>query len=349
MFLRNVWYVAGFSADLRPGDRMGRRFLNEPVVLFRTGSGLLGALEDRCCHRAMPLSEGHVDGEIIRCCYHGLEFDTRGICTRVPGQDRIPPQACVRTYPVFERDAVIWLWLGDAAEADPALIPGHRWHNEAQWLWRSMYYHVAAGWELLVDNLMDLTHLAYVHARTIGGNADLHFRTQTRAVREGNKVKVTRHMPDSIAPRTYVDAAGFKGRIDRWQEVEFEPLMVRVNTGACDAGTGAYEGRRDHGFSMVVLHGVTPETDRTTHYVWSIATNAAVGHDVAETVFEQIAATIKEDQAVLEAQQRRIDDSPDGKFVDIPGDLAGNQTRRLLRALFDAENQPAAVARQEIG
>lgn len=344
MFLRNVWYVAGFSADLKPRDRIGRKVLGEPVVLFRTGSGVLGALEDRCCHRAMPLSDGHVDDEIIRCCYHGLEFSTQGACTRVPGQDRVPRQASVRKYPVVELDDVIWIWMGDESRADPALVPRHPWHNRSKWAWRSVYYHLDAGWELLVDNLMDLTHLAYVHAGTIGGNAEMHFRTQTHAVSEGNKVKVTRHMPNSIAPRTYIDAAGFTGPIDRWQEVEFEPVVVRVNTGACDAGTGALEGNRDSAFCMVVLHGVTPETDKSTHYFWSIATNATVDPGIAETVFDQVAVTIKEDQAVLEAQQRCIDASPGGKFIDIPGDVGSNQTRRLLRTLLEAERQSAVAA-----
>jgi phenylpropionate dioxygenase-like ring-hydroxylating dioxygenase large terminal subunit len=337
MFLRNVWYIAGFSADLQPGQRTGRIFLGEPVVLFRTESGNLGALEDRCCHRAMPLSEGHVAGENIRCCYHGLEFDTRGACARVPGEGRIPRQAFVRSYPLTERDQVIWIWMGEAAQADPASISRHPWHEDPGWTWSHVYSHLEAGWELLVDNLMDLTHLAYVHAGTIGGNAEMHFRTQTQVAREGNKVKVTRHMPNSIAPRTYVEAAGFTGRIDRWQEIEFEPLLVRVNTGACEAGTGAYEGNREHGFSMVVLHGITPETDKTTHYIWSIATNTGTDRGIDQRVFAQVAVTIGEDQAVLEAQQRRIIDSPDGKFVDLPGDVGSNHTRRFLRALFEAE------------
>jgi len=344
MFLRNVWYVAGFSADLRSQERVGRKILGEPVVLFRTASGALGALEDRCCHRAMPLSEGHVEGEIIRCCYHGLEFNTAGNCTRVPGQDRVPRLAAVRKYPVVELDAVIWIWMGDAGKADPAQVPRHPWHDSSKWTWRGVYYHLDAGWELLVDNLMDLTHLAYVHAGTIGGNAEMHFRTQTHALREGNKVKVTRHMPDSIAPRTYIDAAGFDGPIDRWQEVEFEPMVVRVNTGASGAGRGALQGNRDGAFSMVVLHGVTPETEKSTHYIWSIATNATIVPSITATVFDQVAVTIKEDQTVLEAQQRCIDASPGGRFVDIPGDIGSNQTRRLLRALLEAERQPADSA-----
>ncbi|MDF2120130.1 aromatic ring-hydroxylating dioxygenase subunit alpha [Roseiarcaceae bacterium H3SJ34-1] len=344
MFLRNAWYVAGFSSDLAPGQHVGRKFLNQSIVLFRGASGRIGAVEDRCCHRAMPLSEGHVDNDIIRCCYHGLEFDASGACTKVPGQDRIPPTAVIRSYPIVERDAVLWIWMGDVAKADPATIPSHPFHTDPGWGWKSAHFGVNGNWELLVENLMDLSHLGYVHARTIGGNANMHFRTKTEARREGNKVMVTRHMPNSVAPPTYVDAAGFKGPIDRWQEISFEPVLIRIHTGGCDAGTGAYEGRRDHGFSMQGFHGVTPETDTTTHYFWSIATNIGLDRGIPDVVFEQTAFTFKEDQVVLEAQQKRISETPDGKFVNIASDAGSNLTKRLLKSLFEEEATGAVVA-----
>ena len=343
MFLRNVWYVAGFSADLKAGERVARRFLNEPIVLFRGASGVVGAIEDRCCHRALPLSEGHVDGDILRCFYHGLEFDASGACTKVPGQDRIPSQAFVRSYPIVEHEAVMWIWMGDPAEADPALIPSHPHHVSDKWSWQNAYFHVGGNWELLIENLMDLSHLGYVHARTIGGNAAMHFKTPTIARREGNKVYVQRHMPNSIAPPTYVDAAGFKGPIDRWQEIEFEPVLVRVHTGACDAGTGAYEGKREHGFSMMGFHGITPETETTTHYFWSLATNV-LDRGVPKVVFDQTEFTFREDLAVLEAQQKRISETPGGKFIDIGGDVGGNLAKRLLRQLHEAEGQTGIAA-----
>jgi phenylpropionate dioxygenase-like ring-hydroxylating dioxygenase large terminal subunit len=344
MFLRNVWYVAGWAADLAPGQHVGRKFLNESVVLFRNASGTVGALEDRCCHRGMPLSEGQVEGDILRCCYHGLEFDTSGACTRIPGQDRIPSQAFVRSYPIVEKQAVLWIWMGDPALADPARVPDHPQHVDPKWGWRSDHFPVNGNWELLVENLMDLSHLGYVHAKTIGGNANMHFRTKTDAKREGDTVTVTRHMPNSVPPPTYVDAAGFKGNIDRWQEIEFTPMVIRIHTGGCDVGTGAYEGKREHGFSMMGFHGVTPETETTTHYFWSIATNVGLDRGVPQIVFDQTAFTFKEDQAVLEAQQKRISETPGGKFIDIASDIGSNLTKRLLRSLAETESQSVLAA-----
>jgi vanillate O-demethylase monooxygenase subunit len=200
--------------------------------------------------------------------------------------------------------------------------------------------HVSANWQLLIHNILDLTHVAYVHASTIGGNPQQHFAAPTQVKFDGNKVKLLRQMPGSIPPSTYIKAANFQGRVDRWQEVEFEPrlgMLLRVNAGACDVGTGAYEGKRDHGFMFANIHGITPETDTSTHYIWSIATNAPRETGAPEVLFEQILATIQEDEAVLELQQARINDMPHAKFLGIASDGAVNQGRRLLSTLHEAE------------
>jgi phenylpropionate dioxygenase-like ring-hydroxylating dioxygenase large terminal subunit len=340
MFLRNMWYVAAFSADVTPGKCLARVFLNEPVVLFRTEAGVISALMDRCSHRAMPLSKGHVDGDIIRCPYHGLEFNAAGACTRIPNQDRIPPAANVRSYPVIERDALIWIWMGDPAKADPAAILGNPEHVDPQWSWRPYTMHVKSNWQLLVDNILDLTHVAYIHANTIGGNPQAHFNADTSVRFDGTKVTLLRKMPDSVPPKTYVRAGGFKGNVDRWQTVEYEPVkgnVLRVNAGACEVGTGAYEGRRDNGFQLLNVHGVTPETETTTHYIWSICTNAPAESGVPEMLFDQFHETICEDERALEAQQARITDTPDMRFVGIASDGAATRARLVLDNLMASE------------
>ncbi|MCK9512487.1 MAG: aromatic ring-hydroxylating dioxygenase subunit alpha [Pigmentiphaga sp.] len=346
MFLRNMWYVAAFSTDVQPGKCFGRRFLNEPVVLFRTASGRISALMDRCSHRAMPLSEGHVDGEIIRCPYHGVEFATTGTCARIPGQDRIPAAANVRSYPVHEKDGFIWIWMGDSELADPGQILDNPEHRDPAWSWRPYTMHVKADWQLLVDNILDLTHIVYIHANTIGGSPQTHFDANVSIAFDGNKVTLLRKMPDSVPPRTYIAAGGFKGKVDRWQQVEYEPRhgnILRVNAGACDAGTGAYEGRRDNGFVLLNVHGVTPETETTTHYIWTICTNAPRETGVPELLFDQFYETICEDERALEAQQRRLSDTPDLGFVGIASDGAVNRARILVNNLKKAEAETAVA------
>ena len=349
MLLKNMWYVAAFATDVQPGRCFARRLLNEPVVLFRTQSGVLSALVDRCSHRAYPLSEGHIDGEVLRCAYHGLEFASGGNCVHIPGQTRIPEAANVRSYPVVERDQLIWIWMGDPSLADESKIMSNAEHNDPNWSWRPHYMHVKSNWQLLVDNIFDLTHVAYIHAKTIGGNPKSHFDAESRVSFENGKVGLLRKMPNSIPPKTYIDAGGFKGNVDRWQQVEYAPEggnILRVNAGACDVGTGAYEGRRDNGFVLVNIHGVTPETETTTHYIWTICTNAPRESGVPEKLFDQFFLTISEDEVALAAQQQRIIDLPHLPFLGIASDGAVNRARMLLDQLHELEKTSAGQVQE---
>jgi phenylpropionate dioxygenase-like ring-hydroxylating dioxygenase large terminal subunit len=340
MLLKNIWYVAGFSGDIGAEKPLGRTILNQPVVFFRDSNGRVQAIEDRCSHRAMPLSAGHTDGDIIRCPYHGVEFDGTGTCRRIPNQERIPKAANIRAYPVEEQDSMVWIWMGDPKAADPSTILRHPEHNDPLWSWTHYYFHVTSDWRLLVDNILDLTHLPYIHARTIGGNPQAHFAAQMDVRYDGERIEMDRKMPNSIPPRSYIDAKGFKGKVDRWQEVRFHPasgMTLRVNAGACDVGTGAYEGKRDHGFMILNVHGVTPETETTTHYSWSICTTAPKETGVDKVVFQQFYDTIKEDEEALALQQMRIDSDPTRPFVGIASDGAVNQGRKLIERLAEAE------------
>ena len=92
MFLRNAWYVAAWSGEVADAP-LARTLLGEPVVLFRVEDGAPVALQDRCCHRQLPLSMGKVVGSEIQCGYHGLRFDAEGRCNHVPGQSAVPPGA----------------------------------------------------------------------------------------------------------------------------------------------------------------------------------------------------------------------------------------------------------------
>ncbi|MEC7764304.1 MAG: aromatic ring-hydroxylating dioxygenase subunit alpha [Pseudomonadota bacterium] len=346
MFLKNHWYAAAFSGDIPELKPVARTLLNEPVVFFRGSSGKVSAVEDRCSHRAMPLSAGHVDGDVIRCAYHGVEFDGTGACAKIPNQDRVPASANIRAYPVVEKDSMIWIWMGEPAAADPSKIRDNIEHRSDEWSWKHFYFHVNCNWQLLVDNIFDLTHLAYIHANTIGGNPNLHFMADTKVRNEDGRVQLIRHMPNSVPPKSYVDGKGFKGNVDRWQEVEMHPesgMILRVNAGACDVDTGAYEGKRDHGFKILNVHCVTPETETSTHYSWSICTNADKGSGVDQVVFDQFYDTIREDEDALELQQMRINSDPARPFVGIASDGAVNMARKHLDKLARAEAQAMAA------
>lgn len=343
MFIHNTWYVAAFSDDIKLGERLGRRLLDEPVVLFRTEHGEIAALEDRCSHRAMPLSAGDVDGDIIRCCYHGLEFDTHGACTRIPTQTRIPSVANVRSYPVAEKDHLIWIWMGDPDRADPATIVDCPELSNPDWDWRSYTFPVEANWQLIIDNVLDLTHVPYIHARTIGGNPEQHYKAEVHTDFDGDKLVMTSDMRNSIPPRSYVDAAGFEGRVDRRRVARFEPtrgMTVHIRGGGCTAGTGDYDNERGEGFALVNNHFPTPETETTSHYMWTICTPkvSRSGKNIMDELSRQFFDTISEDETTLQQQQQRINDDPDRAFVGIASDGAVNQARRILRTMAAAEN-----------
>lgn len=341
MFLRNNWYVAAWASELKDKP-LGRKILNESVVLFRGANGEVGALEDRCCHRAMPLALGELEGNNLRCIYHGLEFAKDGSCVRIPGQDTVPARVRVKSYPVVEQDKIIWIWTGDPARADRSKIIPYPWHNDGKWAWTSDGYRLACDYLLLQDNLLDLTHLAYVHRHTIGGSPSAHFEAKTEVERVGDCIKVRRWIPNSEPPATYVKAVGFKGKVDRWQETDAWPGVMHIYTGATDAGTGAYEGKREGGFGLRLFEGLTPETETSTNYFWSAAHNYKVDQPEATAqLYREIKATVDEDVVVLEEQQNAINADPGRAFVGIRFDAGLNRARNLISSMIEAENAPA--------
>jgi phenylpropionate dioxygenase-like ring-hydroxylating dioxygenase large terminal subunit len=346
MFIRNDWYVAAWADEVGKAP-LGRRICNEPVVMFRDSDGTVGALEDRCCHRSTPLRLGTVVGEGLQCGYHGLIFDRSGRCVRVPGQELIPERARVRAYPVIEKDEFIWIWMGEAAKADPTGIIDYPWHNDHRaWPHKHEVYHIGGNYMLMVDNLMDLTHLGYVHAKTIGGNPMTHVEAKMKTTRTPKGLKYLRLMLNSEPPPTYVKAAGFTGRVDRWQEFEFiAPGNIIQWTGAVDAVTGRYaEGNREGGFSLRIFHGLTPETESSCFYFWSTANGYRQDEPAAtEQLYDEIARTFLEDKVVVEAQQARLDERGEAGLVDIESDGARLHMRRTVERLL-AEEQAAQAA-----
>ena len=344
MFLRNYWYVAAPDSEITRKP-LGRVILGEPVVLYRKEDGTPVALEDRCAHRHLPLSMGKLVGDVLQCHYHGLRYDETGACVRVPGQDMIPRSARVKSYPVVERYHWLWIWMGDPALADPADITDFHWLDDPNWGAGTQYLHVKANWQLIVDNLLDLTHLAFVHETTIGNSA-LVDHAQVKVQREGDSVTVTRWIVDAPAPPTFVKAGGFTANVDRWQIINFvPPAFLRLDVGATPTGTGAPEGRRVGGIEMRNLNAITPETETTSHYFWGQAHSFDVKNaKTTEMIVGQIRTAFLEDVAVFEAQERNLQMIPDPPQTDINADAGVIQARRILERLHQAEQAQRSVA-----
>lgn len=346
MFIRNAWYVAAWADEVSEKP-LARRICDEPVVLFRDHEGRAAALLDMCCHRGAPLSIGKVVEQGLQCGYHGLIFDRSGACVHVPGQDRIIERTRVRSFPVVEQDAFLWIWMGDQAKADPATIVPWPFHADpVNWPHKHTMYPIKASAMLMVDNLMDLTHLGYIHVSTIGGNPMQHVDATMEVERLPLGVRFTRWMLDSVPPPTYVKAVGFQGRIDRCQRFEFvAPGSVLQWTGATEAG-----GYRDGDTSSSKLafrlyHALTPETDTSCFYFWSAANGFRQDEpEATEQFFQQVAAAFLEDKTVVEAQQARLSELGEAALVDIVSDSVRLHMRRVIDKLIAEEAQHPLAA-----
>jgi phenylpropionate dioxygenase-like ring-hydroxylating dioxygenase large terminal subunit len=330
------WYVAGFSTDFKD-QPVARTFLNQKVVLFRTLDGQVAALEDRCCHRSLPLSCGTVEGAGLRCGYHGMLYSPAGQCVEIPGQDRIPAKAKVRAYTVVEKNHIVWIWMPKTAGAAPCKdAPDYPFHDDPRFKHGTGHVHYKAPWQLVHDNLLDLSHLGYVHLKTIGGNAKVHMNADMKVSADGDQVRVVRHMPGSTPPPTYTAAWPFGEKCDRWQEIEFHLSHLQIWTGAVGSGTDALDNPDRGGFHMRGFHGVTPETAETCHYFWGIASNKHPDMpENIEEVIKQTAFTFDEDRVVIEAQyQNMIDFGDQATWTDIHVDVGANRARRIVARLL---------------
>lgn len=336
MFLRNTWYVAAMSHEVER-TLLPRTLLGEAVVMYRQEDGTPVALEDRCAHRRAPLSLGRLDGDTVECGYHGLAFDRTGACVRIPGQAKLPPGAGVRSYPLVERWGWCWIWMGDAAKADPELIPDIHWNDSPDWAVVHDLKPLKAHHQLLVDNLMDLSHLTFTHGQTIGTSDNS--TTPITTERGENTVSVTRYMRDTNVPPMIKKAANLPERIDRWQKIHFlPPSTVLIDVGMVPVGADESESESGAGVQMWVLNLITPETESSTHYFWGHARNYAHNDkDVQDLVYREVDHTFNEDVEIIEGQQRVIEANPAAPTLDINHDAGMMQVRRLMDRLIAQE------------
>jgi vanillate O-demethylase monooxygenase subunit len=339
MFLRDYWYVAAWNHEVSDKP-LGRLILGEPIVMYRKADGSPVALEDRCPHRRVPLSLGQVINDELQCGYHGLRFSSEGVCTAVPTQTRIPPKAKVRVYPVVERYRWIWIWMGDPERADPNLITDYHWLTDSEWGAKGKLTYVKCNWQLIIDNLLDLSHLAFLHTSTIG-NAAAATPAVFHTERGKDSVTVTRWILDAPPPTSFLKTGRLPidKNVDRWMITHYTPPgFSRIDSGATVTGTGAVKGNRVGGVGFRNLAAITPETERTTHYFWAQAHNFdASNPDTTERVYQQVSQAVLEDVEMLEAQQKLIDLDTTAPMIHIGSDAGGNEARRIVERLLEAE------------
>ena len=344
MYVRNAWYVAAWDHEVTREMRR-RILLDEPVVLFRTDSGKPVALEDRCCHRQAPLSMGKLVGNIVQCPYHGLQFDTTGKCVKVPSQDVIPGSARVRAFPVVEKNHWIWIWMGDPAKADPALIEDFHYLDDPAWRYGGSYLHVEANYLLVVENLLDTTHLPFLHPTSLG--TDAFARSEFEVKREGDRVTVTRWLMNELPAPFHKQMGGFSDgvKVDRWQVTHFgPPCFVKLDVGSAPVGTGARQGDRSKGMTMFNLNAITPETEKTAHYFFAQAYNFKLDEPwISHMLKTQVHNIFLEDMAIIKAQQQNMDLGPSAA-VGLGQDKAWMAMRSIVQRLISEEQGQARAA-----
>lgn len=356
MFLRNAWYAAGFSDEFGR-QLIARTYLSEAVVIYRALDGRPVAFEDRCAHRRLPLSMGRLIDDTVECGYHGLVYDCSGACVKIPGQSResIPSGARVRAYPVVDRHFYLWIWMGDPARADPAQIPDFSGISAPDAARHRIKLHLDCNFQLVVDNLLDLSHLAYVHSTTTG-NAALAEDAVVKTEREGDTVDIKRWVRNVAPSRTFIEFGGYKGKVNLWQVSQYAPpTYIRVSYGSSDASVPVDESddiwRHGHwGFN--IFHGITPETERTTHQFRYVGYAPTFGDEAANAEFlRQCDQIITEDRDIFAVQQRALDTDMRGfsaqdlrSTAPIHADQGLSMARRILEQRLRAEGAPVATS-----
>ena len=334
---KNAWYAAAWDHEVGAG-LLARTICDTPVVLYRTLAGEPVALHDACPHRLLPLSMGFREGDSVRCRYHGLKLGADGVAEEMPlRNDPVNRKVCTRTYPVVDRHRLVWIWMGDADKADPALIPDLWPCSTPGWVFDGGHYRVECDYRLLIDNLMDLTHETYVHQTSIGQEEIVESPLET--VVDGNTVLVKRWMPDIDPPQFWRTALGKPGKVDRWQICEFvAPSNVIIDVGVALVEDGATLEDHDTGARAFVIDCMTPETETTCHYFWGMSRH--FGQDdrgLTGRLQAGQAGVFLEDVEVLEAQQRSIAANRHLKLAAYEIDSGGVKSRLIINRMIKSE------------
>jgi len=350
-YLRNAWYAAAYSDEV--GDApLARTLLDQPMMIYRRADGRAVMLADRCPHRFAPLSEGKVSGDEIQCPYHGLRFGPDGACAHNPHMKGGGPlkAASVAAWPVMEKYGIIWFWPGAPDRLDESLLPPIAFlERPERFSVVKGLLHVRGNYELIVDNLLDLSHASYIHPQfaASGFSAEqlLAATTQRLERRERSIVnhRIRRGLPAPGPSQTMFGFDNVTPTETRSTMTWHPPALLDFDAGTWIEGTP-----EDEGAHIPQLHAITPETALSSHYFFVNGRNRrrddaeidAMLLDFFDVAFRQ------QDEPMIEAVQRRMGQVSDIMDLDpilLATDAAPVSARRLLAKLI-AEEQAGTVA-----
>lgn len=339
MFLRNCWYVAGWSHDLPESRPLGVTIAGDPIVLYRRGDGSVVALEDRCVHRLAPLSLGRCEGDNLRCMYHGLLFSPQGQCVEIPGQEMVPASARVKSYVVLERSGWIWVWLGAADKADESLVPVSIALDDPAWHFGSGQLDYAANFQLINDNLTDFSHLSFVHAQSFGSGLNWAL-SRPNITRLDRGIRVERWVEHDPRPPYLAHEGDF---VDQYITYEYlVPGILLLTTEIHPAGTAAGHTLGDPRptplFATYSPQAVTAIDAENSRYFFAWGPRAVDGNKATANEMMKVALmAFGEDKEIIEAQQIIINRDPGRREMPIAADKGVTLFQRTMERLMKEE------------
>lgn len=330
----DCWYVVASSAAVGR-ELTAVRALGRPVVLFRTTAGEAVALEDRCAHRAYPLSAGTLEADVVRCGLCGFGYDTGGQCVVVPTQSRVPFGASVAAYPVRETDGLVWAWFGEPGRARLHRVPDLPWLGDDAWATVGEDVTVEAGFGLLHENFADVTQVPFVApdiAPAVLGTTP----PELQVTVSETSVRLRREFPPGVLPAWQAELLGVDadGKFEHLQEGEFVSPALWIDhwdVRAENVDAGAHAGWRRLRFA----HLVTPVDDRTATVRWRVSRDFAVGDPAADArlaaIFTGYYARVFRAMTVA---QRVLDVDGPGPEVNVSADVAALKVREIVTAML---------------
>lgn len=334
---RNQWWVAAYASEVGR-DLLARDILGEPVILFRTQAGEALALAGICPHRAFPLAKGCVVGDTVQCGYHGFQFGPNGACQHVPSQSSVPQNARLRSYPVMEHGGLIWIWTGAVELADPAKIPNVAaiGLGRADWAVEEHPFKTVDGrYTLLIENLLDLSHVTFIHDKTIPGGEKV-AAIPVSVIETETSLTVQRRGENlPLNPLLKMQFPKQAGPVHQHFDAEYlGPCMIRTGGAMYDAATGVALGIQNY------IHMITPASPTRMHYMVMTARNFGIDQPHLGEIQIGMGSRIQpEDIDAIEAIERVLRSGATmPQEISARVDTGALKVRRRLEAQIRAEN-----------
>lgn len=334
---RKCWYVAA-TGDEVAGSPLDRRLLGEKVVLWRSSDGHVNAFENRCAHRAFPLSHSRIDGDRLVCGYHGCTYDIDGKCVHIPSQAQVPTGMRVRVFPVLEQPPFVWIWLGATAAAAGSEPPRTPWINDPAWATFADSWRVNANYLMVHEHYLDFSYAPILHRRDVPREIESMPAFSDVEVSE-TTVSYTRILPQAHLTDWEADSTGLDRGVayQRRESGTFvSPAMHRQFWEIATANGELYITTR--------THAITPETETSTHVFMQGSRSYHTDRDeVTARLRSFLSGVAERDTAILEMACAHSGYDRWRGGVEFQADAAALRARRIVGVMLAREAGHAAI------